>query len=184
MGGRGEVVMDDLPKGRPLAIDITAQSASPTQPAFIARPQSAPVYHGFVVLNDVTVGGFTLGKITDFEAQLCEEGDAFVIAPDGSRAGLVWEFCDKPHFQEVMPAEASRWGVWGVGFLLPMTSRENALRNLESILPDLNCDGLNGRHNSATATENYTTEQPENAASVSIWVERHPCPPSKGILAG
>jgi hypothetical protein len=78
--------MDDVPKGGPLAIDATAQSASPTEPAFIARPEGAPVYYGFVVLDDVTVDGFTLGKITDFEAEPCDEGDAFVIAPDGSRA--------------------------------------------------------------------------------------------------
>ena len=83
--------MDDVPKGRPLAIDATAQSASPTEPAFIARPEGAPVYYGFVVLHDVTVDGFTLGKITDFEAEPCDEGDAFVIAPDGGRAGLGWE---------------------------------------------------------------------------------------------
>jgi hypothetical protein len=66
-----------------------------------------------------------------------ETGDAFVIAPDGSRAGLVWEACDPPYFQETMPIEADRWGVWGVGFRLPMNSRENARRNLESILPEL-----------------------------------------------
>jgi hypothetical protein len=47
--------MDDVPKGRPLAIDATAQSASPTEPAFIARPEGAPVYYGFVVLDDVVV---------------------------------------------------------------------------------------------------------------------------------
>jgi hypothetical protein len=85
----------------------------------------------------VTVDGFTLGKITDWEAEPCEAGDAFVIAPDGSRAGLVWEVCDPPYFQEVLSVEASRWGVWGVGFLLPMASRENARKNLESILPQL-----------------------------------------------
>jgi hypothetical protein len=129
--------MDDVPKGRPLAIDATARSASPTEPAFIARPEGAPVYHGFVVLDDVTVDGFTLGKITDFEAEPCDEGDAFVIAPDGGRAGLVWEVYDPPYFQEVSPIETSRWGVWGVGFRLPMDSRENARRNLESILPEL-----------------------------------------------
>jgi len=56
--------MDDTPKGQPLAIDATAQSASPTEPAFIARPEGAPVYYGFVVLDDVAVDGFTLGKIT------------------------------------------------------------------------------------------------------------------------
>ena len=129
--------MNDLPKGRPLAIDATARSASPTEPAFIARPEGAPVYYGFVVLDDVTVDGFTLGKITDFEAEPCDEGDAFVIAPDGGRAGLVWEVYDKPYFQEVSPIETGRWGVWGVGFRLPMNSRENARRNLESILPEL-----------------------------------------------
>jgi hypothetical protein len=129
--------MDDVPKGRPLAIDATAQSASPTAPAFIARPEGAPVYYGFVVLDDVTVDGFTLGKITDFEAEPCDEGDAFVIAPDGGRAGLVWEVYDPPYFREIMPVETGSWGVWGVGFRLPMNSRENARRNLESILPEL-----------------------------------------------
>jgi hypothetical protein len=129
--------MDDVPKGRPLAIDATARSASLTEPAFIARPEGAPVYYGFVVLDDVTVDGFTLGKITDWEAEPCEAGDAFVIAPDGGRAGLVWEFCDPSYFREIMPIEAGRWGVWGVGFHLPMNSRENARKNLDSILPEL-----------------------------------------------
>ena len=129
--------MDEIRQGRPLAIDDSARSGSPTEPAFVARPEGAPVYHGFVVLDDVKVDGFTLGKITDWEAEPCETGDAFVIAPDGSRAGLVWEVCDPPYFQEVMPIEATRWGVWGVGFVLPMISRENARTNLESILLQL-----------------------------------------------
>lgn len=94
--------------GRPLSVDQTAQSSSPTEPAFVARPEGAPVYHGFVILDDVVVDGFTLGKITDWEAEPCETGDAFVIAPDGSRAGLVWEVCDPPYFQEVMPIETTR----------------------------------------------------------------------------
>ena len=64
--------MDDLPKGRPLAIDAAAKSASLTDPAFIAPPEGATVYYGFVVLDDVTVDGFTLSKITDFEAETCE----------------------------------------------------------------------------------------------------------------
>ena len=129
--------MDESRQGRPLAIDDSAKSGSPTEPAFVARPEGAPVYHGFVVLDDVKVDGFTLGKITDWEAEPCETGDAFVIAPDGSRAGLVWEVCDPPYFQEAMPIETTRWGVWGVGFVLPMISRDNARTNLESILPQL-----------------------------------------------
>jgi hypothetical protein len=83
--------MGDVPKGRPLAIDATVQSASPTEPAFISPPEGAPVYYGFVVLDDVTADGFTLGKITDFEAEPCDEGDAFVIVPDGSRVGTFYQ---------------------------------------------------------------------------------------------
>lgn len=60
---------DDIQHGRPLAIDAKAESGSQTEPAFIAPPEGAPVYHGFVVLDDVSTDGFTLGKITDFEAE-------------------------------------------------------------------------------------------------------------------
>jgi hypothetical protein len=129
--------MDERQRGRPLAIDPKSASASPTEPAFVARPEGAAVYYGFVTLDDIAIEDFTLGKITDWEAEPCDTGDAFVIAPDGSRAGLVWEICDPSYFQEVVPIESDRWGVWGVGFVLPMTSRQNARRNLESILPQL-----------------------------------------------
>lgn len=82
---------DETPKGKPLAVDHNATSASPTEPAFIAPPKGAPVYYGFAVLEDVPADGFTFGAITDFETEPADTGDAFSIAPDGSRAGLVWE---------------------------------------------------------------------------------------------
>jgi hypothetical protein len=123
--------------GRPLAIDPAAKSASATEPAFIARPAGTPVYYGFQVLPDVVIEDFTLGKISDFEAQPSNYGDAFVIAPDGSRAGLVWEVSEAPYFHEVCPLEEGRWGVWGVSFPFPMGSRESARRNLEFVLPQL-----------------------------------------------
>ena len=123
--------------GQALAIDHKAKSASPGEPAFIAPPDGAPVYHGFQVLDDVVVEGFTLGKITDFEAQASTYGDAFVIAPDGGRAGLVWEVSDAACFQEVCPLDEKWWGVWGVSFPFPMDGRENAQRNLEFTLPQL-----------------------------------------------
>jgi hypothetical protein len=125
------------PTGRPLELDSLAKSGSQTEPAFIARPVGAPVYHGFEVLSDVVVGGFTFGKITDFDTETCDEGDAFVVAPDNSRAGLVWEVSGKSYFQEILPPDAERWGVWGVSFPNAMTSRENVRKNLESILPEL-----------------------------------------------
>jgi hypothetical protein len=111
------------PKGRPLAVDPNATSASRTEPAFIAKPAGAPVYHGLQVLKDVVVEGFTFGKITDFEAEPRQEGDAFVIAPDNSRAGLVWELADNVSVSQFSPLEADRWGVWVVSFPHPMNTR-------------------------------------------------------------
>lgn len=125
------------PKGLPLAIDPSAKSGSQDRPAFLSRPEGAPVYYGFQVLRDVSVSGFSFGKITDFEAEPSLWGDAFVIAPDDSRAGLVWEVSNNPRFEQILPMEPTRWGVWGVAFPYEMTSRENVTRNLEAILPDL-----------------------------------------------
>lgn len=124
-------------KGRPIAVDADAQSASYTEPAFIAKPPGAPVYHGFQILEDVVVDGFTLGKITDFEAEPTQQGDAFLVAPDNSRAGLVWDVADEVSVSQILPLEANRWGVWAVTFPNQMDSRDNVRRNLEFIVPIL-----------------------------------------------
>jgi hypothetical protein len=128
---------DEQLKGKPVAIDHNAISASPMEPAFVAPPKGAPVYHGFVVLADVCVEGFTFGAITDFEAEPCDAGDAFIVAPDGSRAGLAWEVSTIESFEEVRPFERNRWGVWAVSFPHPMDSRATARKNLRAILTDL-----------------------------------------------
>jgi len=125
------------PIGQPLAVDYAAASTSRVEPGFVAKPPGAPVYHGFQILSGVTADGFTFGKITDFETAPCDYGDAFVIAPDDSRAGLIWEVSDKPHFREVCPLEPERWGVWGVTFAYAMESHDYVRKNLESILPEL-----------------------------------------------
>jgi hypothetical protein len=130
-------VVQQRPKGQPLAVDPNAVSANPAAPAFVAPPRGSPAYHGFPVLKGVCVDGFTFGAITDFEAEACTEGDAFVVAPDGSRAGLVWAVTTEKYFRRVLPFEECRWGVWEVSFPLPMVNRENAGKNLESILPEL-----------------------------------------------
>ena len=132
------MVAEDLNQmGRPLAIDPQAESARKDTPGFLARPAGTPVYYGFRTLDDVVVDGFTFGAITDFEAEHCEEGDAFVIAPDDSRAGLVWRVSGDSECQAVCPASEDRWGVWAVAFPFEMSSRENARLNLQAILPKL-----------------------------------------------
>jgi hypothetical protein len=123
-------------KSRPLAIDPDAETAVSSLPAFIARPLDAPVYHGFPIIDSIDVEGFRLGMITDF-ASCPDDGDAFVIAPDGSRAGLVWRVEESHMFEEVCPMEASRWGVWGVTFPEPMKTKDAMKRNLEAVLPTL-----------------------------------------------
>ncbi len=122
---------------RPLAIDEQAQSADPALPAFLARPPGAPAYHGFPLLDGAEAGGFRLGMITDFLAGPDTAGDAYVVAPDGSRAGLIWESGCAPYFCEVTAPEPDRWGVWSVGLPLPMTTAEEARRYLSALLPQL-----------------------------------------------
>ena len=139
--------------GRPLATDATASSTSDSMPAFLAKPAGAPVYHGFRVLADVVVDGFTFGAITDFEAEPTPEGDSFVIAPDNSRAGLVWEVSDTQSFEQICDETDDRWGVWAVSFPLPMTSPENARVNLATIVPMLRPKWERWRKNRGLAGE-------------------------------
>jgi hypothetical protein len=135
----------DRHKGRPLRLDADAASANRSLPGFLARPEGAPVYHGFPILDDIEVDGFRLGMITDWEAEPADSGDAFIIAPDDSRAGLVWEVGPEPRVEQVLEQEARRWGVWQVTFPHPMTSRENARLNLAAALQDCDRNGRYGR---------------------------------------
>jgi hypothetical protein len=117
-----------------VAVDVNANSAISDVPGYIARPAGEPVYYGFPILDDVNVDGFRLGIITDFEAEHYPCGDAFVVAPDNSRCGLIWVESEIPFLEEVSPLASDRWGVWRAGFSRPMISRENAVENLRSII--------------------------------------------------
>ena len=121
--------------GLPLSLDPDAAGSDARVPAFLARSQQAPVYHGFAVLEGVEVDGFRLGTISALGPDDC--GDAFVVAPDGSRAGLVWEVGDSREVREVSGFEPERWGVWAGEFARPMSSNDDAQRNLEDVLPAL-----------------------------------------------
>lgn len=103
------------PEGLLLASDPTAETADPKLPAFIAPPPGAPAYHGFPVLDEIGVEGFTLGLISDSLSSPSSWGDAFVVAPDGRRAGLVWEVVEDRYFNTLIGPDVKRWGVFGVG---------------------------------------------------------------------
>ena len=127
---------DDWPReGLPLSLDPAAASGDASLPAFLARPAYARVYHGFQILAGVERDGFRLGTISALGP--ADHGDAFVIAPDGSRAGLVWQLGDRRQLHELIGFEPGRWGVWGAWFARPMRPAEDARRNLEDVLRQL-----------------------------------------------
>jgi len=127
---------DEIPRGRPIKEEPGAESADATLPAFLARPEGAPVYHGLAVRSDVVVDGFTLGEITPCEDQ--EAGDAFIIAPDDSRAGLIWELGADYEVDGTSYDDGSgRWGVFNVVFSRPFRSHDDFIANLAGIAPRL-----------------------------------------------
>jgi hypothetical protein len=127
----------DARNGRPLRLDPSAESRDPDLPALLARPPGAPVYHGFPVIESSIVDGFKLGMITDFVAAPDTAGDGFVIAPDGSRAGLVWESETAFYATGVLAPDSERWGVWAVGVPLPLRTEGDARPFMEALVPEL-----------------------------------------------
>lgn len=125
------------PDGKPLRLDPQAQSSSSDLPAFLARPADAPVYHGFPPVAATETDGWCYGAITEFEdSDGCTEGDGFVVAPDGSRAGLVWAV---GNFQteELLPPDADRWGVYSMAFPRPVRTTGDIVECFHAVLPQL-----------------------------------------------
>jgi hypothetical protein len=119
--------------------DPTAESADPGLPPWIALPKDAPAYHGFPLLEGSEIDGFTFGVITDPDSNFGEPvswGDAYVVAPDGSRAGIVWQADGDPD-PVVLPPSDGRWGVYAFRFQHSVRSRLDLVRNLHEVLPQL-----------------------------------------------
>ncbi len=119
--------------GHTVRIDDAAESARPDLPAFLAAPEIAPAYHGFPLLANSEKDGFAFGVIT--EPVGAHWGDAFVVAPDGSRAGIVWQTEGDPEPIVCAPSPG-RWGVYAFRFTSP-SSEQDLIRQLHSVLPEL-----------------------------------------------
>ena len=125
------------PQGNRLRLDASALSASPDLPAFLSRPTGAPVYHGFTVVEETRVDDWVFGTISDYEdPNGCDCGDAFVIAPDGTRAGIVWQV-DNFEPQVVLPPDKDRWGVYGFAYPTPIRTTADFVKMCHSFLPEL-----------------------------------------------
>ena len=103
--------------GYAAVVDPEAESASSDLPEFIAVPADAPAYYGFPLLQGSELEGWAFGVIT---SPVGDEprvwGDAYVVAPDGSRAGIVWRAAGDPEPGIVCPASEGCWGVYGLSF--------------------------------------------------------------------
>ncbi len=126
------------PEGLPIRLDPEAESADPSLPAFLARPEGAPVYYGFPLLAESrTADGWCFGTISDCDCVAgCDWGDAFVVAPDGSRAGLIWEV-GAVELKVAIPPDESRWGVFNLGFEYPVHDDNELVEQLRQWLPEL-----------------------------------------------
>jgi hypothetical protein len=131
------MVNEKTPDGKAIRMDPEAQSTDPSLPAFLARPSGSPVYHGFPLVEESRTDGWCYGAITQFEeAEGCEAGDGFVVAPDDSRAGLVWSVGTFPT-EAVCEPDADRWGVYAVAFPHAVRNVDDLVACFREVLPEL-----------------------------------------------
>lgn len=124
-------------ESKPMLFTPEAASTDSNRPPFLSKPPGAPAYHCFPLVPETSVDGWCFGAITDFEdPNGCDWGDGFVQAPDGSRAGLVWEV-GEGEMSEVMPPDSSRWGVYAVWFPRPIRNVRDLCECFALVLPQL-----------------------------------------------
>ena len=129
--------MSTPPDGQIALIDSDAQSTDSDLPAFIAAPKGAPAYYGFPILEGSEKDGFSFGAITDPRGDTPKNwGDAYVVAHNGSRAGIVWQ-AGNGEPSVVSPPSQGRWGVYGFHFSAPIQSDRDLVQCLHSALPYL-----------------------------------------------
>ena len=111
-----------------------------SNPADTARGGPLPgsaVYHGYVIVPETCTEGWCLGTISDLDEPGGDEsGDAFVVAPDGRSATLVWDVGDEP-LTEILPPDAERWGVYSISFPTAVRSAEDLATAFRAVLPQL-----------------------------------------------
>lgn len=130
--------LNEKSDGMPLRFDSEAESAEASLPAFLARPEGSPVYHGFPLLEQsMSDDGWCFGTISEPNCPKGRDwGDAFVVAPDDSRAGIIWQVGDSV-LEVVIEPEDNRWGVYQVGVTHQIHNEHELMAQIQSWLPEL-----------------------------------------------
>jgi hypothetical protein len=125
-----------------IPLDLDAARGAPPGRGTIAPPSTSrseadPLYHGYVIVPETCIDGWCLGLISEFEGpEGCTSGDAFVVAPDGRRAELMWEVGTTP-LEEILPPDAERWGVYAVSFPHATRTVADLVAAFRAVLPQL-----------------------------------------------
>ncbi len=124
-----------------MVLDPNVEFADPSKPPFAAAPPNSKPYYGHPLLEETRIEGWCLGAVTDpFEPDCergCTIGDAFVEAPDGGRAGLVWTLDEIPRFAVLREPDYGRWGVFHFTVLKPIASMADLRQAFSAMLPAL-----------------------------------------------
>lgn len=91
-------------------------------------------YAQFNIVDEALIDGWRLAMIMGYVDQTW--GDAFVQAPDGTRAGVVWVL-ESDDFKTLQLPDGERWGVYQVPFKKRMANRHDVADNFRDVLPKL-----------------------------------------------
>ncbi len=96
-----------------------------------------PIYHAFPIVHETLTDGWLFGAITVYEdPDGCKSGDGFVVAPDGSRAGLDWHV-GRGKIKQVAKPDEHQWGVYDVFFPKPVRTTADLVKNFRAVLPQV-----------------------------------------------
>ena len=124
-------------KSKILRLDNDTDFATQANSKYHAKPEGVTVYHEFPLVIETMTEVWCLGVITEYiDPDGCSYGDAFVVAPDGSRAGLVWDV-GREDVLEISAPDETRWGVYQVWFSRPIRTTDDLVVCFREALPQL-----------------------------------------------
>jgi hypothetical protein len=95
------------------------------------------MYERFPLIPETNTDGWIYGSITEFiDPDGCKEGDGFVQAPDGKRAGLDW-IHGNGQMEVLSGPYDGTWGLFQVYFPKKVYTLEDMVENFRRVLPEV-----------------------------------------------